>query len=174
MTDDFNPATKFRSLTGAARTIETTLVFVLTLVAAAWAGEAHVFLNLTFFKEQFLGLFFALGLAGVFLRVKVRISESEKRVPWYDWLCCLGSLLTGGYIVVMYPSIAYSLGILSPERWLLGGLAVLLVLEATRRVAGWALVWVAVVCILYAKFAYLFPGLFYAKGSSWERIASYL
>ena len=174
MADDFNPATKFRSLTGAARAIETTLVFALTLVAAAWAGEVHVFLNLTFFKEQFLGLFFALGMAGVFIRVKARISEPDNRVPWYDWLCCVGSLVTGLYVTVMYPTIAYRLGILSPERWLLGGLAVLLILEATRRVAGWALVWVAVTCILYAKFAYLFPGLLYAQGSSWQRIASYL
>ena len=174
MADDFNPATKFRSLTGAARAIETTLVFALTLVAAAWAGEVHVFLSLTFFKEQFLGLFFALGMAGVFIRVKARISEPDNRVPWYDWLCCVGSLVTGLYVTVMYPTIAYRLGILSPERWLLGGLAVLLILEATRRVAGWALVWVAVTCILYAKFAYLFPGLLYAQGSSWQRIASYL
>lgn len=174
MADDFNPATKFRSLTGAARAIETTLVFALTLVAAAWAGEVHVFLNLTFFKEQFLGLFFALGMAGVFLRVKAQISEPDERVPWYDWLCCIGSLVTGLYVTVMYPTIAYRLGILSPERWLLGGLAVFLILEATRRVAGWALVWVAVTCILYAKFAYLFPGLLYAQGSSWQRIASYL
>jgi TRAP transporter 4TM/12TM fusion protein len=174
MTDDFNPATKFRSLTGAARAIETTLVFALTLVAAAWAGEVHVFLNLTFFKEQFLGLFFALGMAGVFIRVKAQISEPDKRVPWYDWLCCVGSLVTGLYITVMYPTIAYRLGILSPERWLLGGLVIFLILEATRRVAGWALVWVAVTCILYAKFAYLFPGLLYAQGSSWQRIASYL
>jgi TRAP-type uncharacterized transport system fused permease subunit len=49
-----------------------------------------------------------------------------------------------------------------------------LILEATRRIAGWGLVWCALPCILYAKFAYLFPGLLYAKGSSWERIASYL
>jgi TRAP transporter 4TM/12TM fusion protein len=174
MTDDFNPATKFRSLTGWARTIETTLVFALTLVAAAWAGEVHIFLNLTFFKEQFLGLFFALGMAGVFLRVKAQISEPDKRVPWYDWLCCVGSLVTGLYVTVMYPTIAYRLGILSPERWLLGALVVVLILEATRRVAGWALVWVAVACILYAKFAYIFPGLLYAQGSSWQRIASYL
>ncbi|HEY3303591.1 MAG TPA: TRAP transporter fused permease subunit [Candidatus Binatia bacterium] len=174
MIDDIATATKFRSLTGPARVVDRTLLFALTLVGAAWAGELHVLLNLTFFKEQFLGLFFALGMAGVFLHVKGRIGEPGDRVPWYDWLCSAGSLLTGGYILVMYPSIAYRLGILSPERWLLGALAVLLILEATRRVAGWALVWVAVPCILYAKFAYLFPGLFFAKGSSWERIASYL
>ena len=174
MSDDLNPATKFRSLSGAAKILERTLLFALTLVSAAWAGEVHVLLNWAFFKEQFLGLFFALGMAGVFLRVKAVLHEPGARVPWYDWLGCVGSLLAGAYITVMYPSIAYRLGVLSPERWLLGGLAVLLILEATRRVAGWALVWVAVTCIVYAKFAYLFPGLLYAQGSSWQRIASYL
>ena len=174
MTDDTSNATRFRSLTGPARVAERVILLALTLVGAAWAGELHVLLNLTFFKEQFLGLFFALGMAGAFLRVNGRMSDSGDRVPWHDWLCSAGSLLVGGYIVVMYPSVAYRLGVLSPERWLLGGLAVLLILEATRRVAGWALVWVAVPCILYAKFAYLFPGLLFAKGSSWERIATYL
>jgi TRAP transporter 4TM/12TM fusion protein len=174
MSDDFNPATKFRSLVGPAKKVERTFLFALTLLAAAWAGEIHVFFNLTFFKEQFLGFFFALGMAGVFLRVKAQIDEPGDSVPWYDWLCCCGSLLAGGYITVMYPSIAYRLGILSPERWLLGGLAVLLILEATRRVAGWALVWVGVACILYAKLAFIFPGLLYSQGSSWQRIASYL
>jgi TRAP transporter 4TM/12TM fusion protein len=82
--------------------------------------------------------------------------------------------VAGIYITVMYPAIAYRLGVLSPERWLLGGMAVLLILEATRRIAGWALVWVGVTCILYAKFSYVLPGLLYAPGSSWQRIATYL
>ena len=50
----------------------------------------------------------------------------------------------------------------------------MLIFEATRRVAGWALVWVGVACILYAKLADFFPGLFAAKGASWARIVSYL
>jgi TRAP transporter 4TM/12TM fusion protein len=174
MSDDFNTVTKFRSLTGAAHAIERAVLFTLTLVAAAWAGELHVLLNLTFFKEQFLGLFFALGMAGVFLRVKSRSDESGEYVPGYDWLCFIGCLITGGYITLMYPTIAYRLGVLSPERWILGGLAILLILEATRRVTGWALVWVALPCILYAKFADFFPGLFAAKGATWQRIANYL
>jgi TRAP transporter 4TM/12TM fusion protein len=174
MSDDFNPATKFRSLTGSAKAVERAVVILLTLISAAWAGELHVFFDFTFFKEQFLGLFFALGIGGVFLRVKSRDAETGDYVPAYDWLCFIACILTGGFIVVMYPSIAYRLGILSPERWILGALAILLIFEATRRVAGWALVWVGVACILYAKFAEFFPGLFAAKGASWARIASYL
>jgi TRAP transporter 4TM/12TM fusion protein len=174
MSDDFNPAVKFRALYGPARIVERSMIFALTLVSAAWAGELHVLANLAFFKEQFLGLFFALGLAGVFLRVKRSPDEAGSSVPWHDWLCCAASLITGLYITVMYPTIAYRLGVLSPERWMLGAVAIFLILEATRRVAGWALVWVGLLCILYTKFAYLLPGLLNARGASWERIASYL
>lgn len=174
MSDDFAAASKFRSLTGTPRVIERIVLLTLTLVAAAWAAEFHVHLNLTFFKEQFLGFFFALGMAGVFLRVKSRRREPGDRVAWYDWCAFTVSLIAGGYIMVMYPSIAYRLGLLSPERWILGGLAILLILEATRRVAGWALVCVGLTCILYAKFADVFPGLFAGKGAHWARIASYL
>jgi TRAP transporter 4TM/12TM fusion protein len=174
VSDDINPADKLRTLSGAPNALARTLLFTLTLVAAAWAGELHVLLNLTFFKEQFLGLFFALGMAGVFLRVKAHPRESGDKIPWYDWLGVIGSLIAGGYVTVMYPAIAYRLGILAPERWLLGAFTVLLILEATRRIAGWALVWVGVTCILYAKFAFLFPGLLYAQGSPWARVATYL
>src|SRR3970282_1611647 len=74
----------------------------------------------------------------------------------------------------MSTPLPYRLGVLSPDRWILGGLAILLVLEATRRVAGGTLACIAPAGILYAKFAYRLPGLFYGKGSSWERIAAYL
>jgi TRAP-type uncharacterized transport system fused permease subunit len=96
------------------------------------------------------------------------------RVPWYDWLACAGALVIGGYVMVLYPTIAYTLGILSWDKLLLGGLAIVLVLEGVRRLAGWALLWIALACILYAKFAWLLPGILYARGSSWGRIAVYL
>ncbi len=174
MADDFAPATKFRSLTGAPRAAFRALLLTLTVVGALWALELHHRLPWAFFREQYLGLFLALALGAVFLGVKARQGEPGHRLPWYDWVLAAAGIGVGGYVVVLYPTIAYRLGELSAERWLLGGLAILLVLEATRRAAGWALVWVAVACILYAKFAYLFPGLLYAKGSSWGRIAAYL
>ena len=174
MSDDQSPSTKFRSLSGFASLADRTLLLLLTLSGGAWASQVQTYLNLTFFKEQFLGLFFGLGVAGVFLRVKVRPGEPGRAVPWYDWIGCVGSLLAGGYVMVMYPSIAYRLGILSPERYLLGGLAVLLILEATRRVAGSVLAGLGAVCILYAKFGYLLPGILYTQGFSWQRIAIYL
>jgi TRAP transporter 4TM/12TM fusion protein len=174
VTDDFVGTGKFRSLSGFPRGLERGLLLALTLIGAAWAAEFHLLVNFTFFKEQYLGLFFALALGAVFLGVKARRKDAGDRVPWHDWLFCAAGLVVGGYIVVFYPAIAYRLGVLTPDKWILGGVAILITLEATRRLVGWAIIWVAVVFILYAKFAYLFPGFLFAKGSTWERISAYL
>jgi len=174
VSDDFAPTIKFRSLSGLSKGVVRVLIFALTLLGSLWALEIHHSLEWAFFKEQYLGLFLALALGSIFLGVKARKTERSESVPWYDWLLAAFGLLVGGYVTVMYPTIAYRLGDLPLDRVLLGGLAILLILEATRRLVGWSLVSLAVTFILYARFAYLFPGQLYAKGSSWERIASYL
>jgi TRAP transporter 4TM/12TM fusion protein len=165
---------KFRSLTGAPAVLLRALLIGLASLGSLWALEIHQYFPWTFFKQQYLALFLALALSSVFLAVKARTKEEGARVPWYDWLFAIGGLAVGLYVVVLYPTIAYRLAVLSPDRWLLGGLAIVLILEATRRVAGGTLAWLALGVILYCRFAYLLPGIFYSKGSSWERIASYL
>jgi TRAP transporter 4TM/12TM fusion protein len=167
-------APKFRRLTGPARVVERLLLIALTLTGAAWATQVHHHLPWAFFNEQFLGLFLGLALASVFVAVKARRGETGDRVPWLDWALAALGLGVGGYVTVMYPTIAYRLGELAADRVALGAAAVLLVLEATRRLAGGTLAWVALACVLYANLAWLAPGLLYAKGSSWPRIASYL
>jgi TRAP transporter 4TM/12TM fusion protein len=174
MSDDFSGLGKFRALTGSVKAVNRLLLTCLTIVGAAWAGEIHVFFDLTFFKEQYLGLVLALSVPAVFLSVKATKREVGHRVPWYDCLFALAGAAVGGYIAVWYPTIAYQLGILTPEKVWLGALTIVLVLEATRRLVGWSLVILSGGFILYAKYAYLLPGLLYAKGSSWGRIASYL
>jgi TRAP transporter 4TM/12TM fusion protein len=165
---------RFRKLTGAPAAILRTLLITITLLGSLWALEIHHHFEVTFFKQQYLALFLALGLSSVFLAVKALPKQAGDSVPWYDWLLALGGLAIGLYVTILYPTIAYRLGILSPDRWIFGGLAIALLLEATRRVAGGTLAWLALGVILYTRFAEYMPGIFYSKSPSWARIASYL
>jgi TRAP transporter 4TM/12TM fusion protein len=174
LSDDFAIASKFRSLAGFPRVLARALLSSITVLGSIWGMGLQHYLPWAFFNQQYLGLFFALALASIFLVIKARPKESGARVPWHDWLLAAAAVAAGGYVTVMYPTLAYRLGMLSPDRWILGGLAIILVLEAVRRIAGGTLAWVALGCVLYANLAYLFPGLLYARGSSWARIASYL
>ena len=166
--------TKFRTLEGPARTAERLLLLALTMVGAFWATQVHHYLPFAFFNEQYLGLFLALGLAPVFVCTRASARAPATSVPWYDWLLAAAALTVGGYVAVMYPTIAYTLGIITWDKLGLAIVAIVVVLEAVRRIAGWALMWIAVVCLLYAKLAWLFPGMLNARGSSWSRIAIYL
>ena len=165
---------RFRALTGRPAKILRTLLISLTLLGSLWALEIHNYFQITFFKQQYLALFLALALGAVFLAVKTYPKQAGDHVPWYDWLLALGGMAIGLYVTILYPTIAYRLGVLSPDRWIFGGLALILVIEATRRVAGGTLAWLALGVILYTKFAEFLPGIFYSKSPSWARIASYL
>src|SRR5438552_11583380 len=165
---------RFRKLTGTPAAILRALLITVTVLGSLWALELQNYFEITFFKQQYLSLFLALALGSVFLAVKPSPKQPSDRVPWYDWLLALGGLAIGLYVTILYPTIAYRLGILSPDRWIFGGLALILVIEATRRVAGGTLAWLALGVILYTKFAEFLPGIFYSKSASWTRIASYL
>src|SRR6266508_1691302 len=138
---------RFRTLTGSPASILRFLLISLSVLGSIWALEVHNYFEIAFFKQQYLALFLVLALGG---------------------------LAVGLYVTILYPTIAYRLGILSPDRWIFGGLALILIVEATRRVAGGTLAWLALGVILYTRFAEWLPGIFYAKSASWARIASYL
>ena len=165
---------KYRALGGAARVVEASLLIALTVAGGAWAAQLHRYWPWAFFNEQYLGLFLGLGLAPVFLVMKAHPRAPHDRVPWYDALACTASLLVGGFVLVSYPRLAYSLAILTWDKIVLGAVCLVLILEAVRRIAGWPLAMIGIACIAYANLAWALPWLFNAKGSSWSRIAVYL
>jgi TRAP-type uncharacterized transport system fused permease subunit len=61
-------------------------------------------------------------------------------------------------------------GIHSTTDFVVAGVAVILVLEATRRVAGWPMVIVAVGFLAYALLGNHLPGLFAHRGVSLQRL----
>jgi len=86
----------------------------------------------------------------------------------------LGAVIVMGYQVAFHDAIAMRYGELTPLELWLGIAAVAIVLEATRRAIGWAIVVLAVAFLAYAYFGYLLPGAAGHRGYSVERIVSQL
>ena len=126
------------------------------------------------FNEQYMGLFLGLALCATYLLIPARPSFGRRGFPWYDLIGAFAGLTVGLYIFVYYPSVVNSLGDISTERVVLGCITVLLLAEASRRLVGWPLVIIAGCFLLYALFAYIFPGDFYGRGWSISRLATYL
>ena len=126
------------------------------------------------FNEQYMGLFLALSLFATFLLVPGRGVADRAHVPWYDLIAALAGLGVGLYVFVQYPKLVDTLGEISTESMVFGSITVLLLAEGTRRLIGWPLVIIAICFVVYALFAYIFPGDFYGRGWSVPRLATYL
>jgi len=166
---------KIRQLHGWVDALVQGLLFALTAIGSLWALDLHVYLNLVVYTEQYLALILCIGLGTIFLTIKARKSEPAGiGVPWYDWLLAAATVVVAGYIVVEYPRLISEAGIASWDKLALGTIAILLVMEATRRVIGWFLIWVAVIFILYARYSHLMPEIIEAPSTEWDRLIIYL
>ena len=102
--------------------------------------------RVSIFYQQYLALFWGLISALLFLTVPAKKGTPRDGVPFYDLLLALISIFLGLYVTLYYPKILFTLGIMSTPRVLLGILAVIIVLETTRRLEGWALT-VIILCL---------------------------
>jgi TRAP transporter 4TM/12TM fusion protein len=165
---------RFRPLQGPVKLVHDGLLLSLAILGAVWSLEIHSDLGITIFKEQFLALIFMIGMTAVFLSVPARAGDNDPSTPWYDYGLAGLSIGVSGFVLFHYHVIRDDLGLLSPERWILGTIAVLLVLEATRRIAGWALVILAAALMFYAKFSDFFPGFLNMPTTNWDRLSVYM
>lgn len=166
---------RFRQLTGFARYTQLGLGLATPLTAMVFILDLPLYLTgVSLFAQQYLGLFLGLILAYVFISVPADQKVSKNRVPWYDILCACASMVVGLYVMFYYPQLLITLGFYSPVKVILGIVAILSILEATRRLAGWPLVIIVAGFILYGRFGYLMPGVLAGKEISWPRLISQL
>jgi len=163
-----------RELGGAARVLERAALVAIPAAGVLFVLQVPSRLGVALFREQYLGLLLALALFATFLGTRATRRARSAGVPWYDALLALGSLLVGGYVAVYYPAIADRLAVLTPDKWVLGGMAVALLLEATRRLSGPSVAVVGLAFVLYAHFADRLPGPLAGTPARWERLFTYL
>ena len=137
-------------------------------------GLQYKITDVTIYNQQWLGAYLTLLLSSVFI-VKPATNKSPKdRVPWYDWILALAAFPAGLWITINYPRIAEKLGVASTERLIFGGIALLLLLEAIRRLLGKVIVIILLVFLFYGKYSNYFPGIFAGGATTWERYINYL
>ncbi|MBE6910625.1 MAG: TRAP transporter permease [Ruminococcaceae bacterium] len=117
-----------------------------------------------------VGLILVLGFA---LYPAFRKS-SRRKIAWYDWLFIAASAVMPVYVFVRYPTFI-STGFQGETIDIIfGTILILLVLECSRRLSGWALPILSIIFLLYALYGRSFPGIFRHRGYTWHRIVTYL
>ncbi|MBM3541785.1 MAG: TRAP transporter permease, partial [Alphaproteobacteria bacterium] len=116
-----------------------------------------------------------LGSVIGFLAFAAWKGEAPDRVPWFDWLLCAASLAILAYIAVNLEALLFRAGVL-PTVWdmVVGAAGTAILLELTRRTAGWALPALAAVFMAYAFVGPWMPGVLHHAGIRADAFFSYI
>ena len=116
----------------------------------------------TAYIQRTVHLGFALVL--IFLLFPATKKAPRRHIAWYDYGLAALAIIICGYWPVFYESLVKMVGSIDLPQMIIGGIAVLLVLEASRRVVGLPLVIIASVFMLYAIFGPYMPGMLAHRG----------
>ncbi|MBM4338364.1 MAG: TRAP transporter permease [Deltaproteobacteria bacterium] len=100
-------------------------------------------------------------------------AEPPKLSTLWDYFLFLLSLISIIYLVYQFREIVMRGGATTKYDLVMGGILILLVLEATRRSLGWSLPIIAILGILYALLGDRIPGLWGHKGVDLETFIAY-
>lgn len=168
LVEKYDAESRYRKLTGYAGKFITAWLCAMSLFHLATAG----LITLPVAIQRSIHLTFA--IVAVYVLYPCSTKGSKTKTPWYDWFLAFASLLVIGYIVVFYNNItrrgADPLGYEIP----LGIAAIILVIEAGRRVVGNVLPVLSSIFLAYCYFGNYVPGIFQIRGYSISRIVQHM
>ena len=132
---------------------------LMTFIALLWNIDLFQDLGFALVNEQYYAFVMALALAVVFLSVRLNRSE-DGRVPWYDIVLALISIVTLFYVAANFLWLRDEggLGGNTDLGIAIGAVLMVLILDGLRRSAGYIMLIVAGIFVLYAPFGHLVPG----------------
>ncbi len=95
-------------------------------------------------------------------------------VPLYDWALFAVAVVSSLYLPAIFHEIAFKTGNPSTLDVAMGTALTLVVIEATRRTMGWALVVITLGFIAYAFAGPWMPGILVHPGTTWSQLADHL
>ncbi|WP_085047246.1 TRAP transporter permease, partial [Brevirhabdus pacifica] len=130
---------------------------LLVLVAIAWSLNLTRKLGFHFYAQQYLALLLGLSLAITFLSSRSCEARPTRAAPWGDQLLAALSLLVLGFVALRYPALVLQVFLKPLAVWVPGLLTTALLLEALRRITGWALPAIVTVFLFLALAGNMLP-----------------
>lgn len=107
--------------------------------------------------------------------------SSRKVIAWYDYILMILSIVIPAYMWTNYQAIIDRVGDANQMDVIMGTILVLLVIEASRRITGWALPLIGIIFMIYALMGARqglipinVPGVFLHRGFQWTKLIGHL
>lgn len=168
LVEKYDAESRYRRLSGLQGIIITCLLAAMSLFHLYTAGIATMPIAI----QRAVHLTFA--ITAVYILFPASKRSSRLKTPWYDWLLAITAGCVIGYIIFFYNDIARRGAEPIGYEVYLGVAAVLLVLEAGRRVVGNVLPCMSILFLLYCYFGNYAPGMFQIRGYSISRMIQHM
>ena len=108
-----------------------------------------------------------------FIMYPLSKKSSNQKVPWYDWVLIGLSATVPLYVWCDYLGVVERAGMPNTTDMIMATILVGLVLEASRRMSGWALPILSLIFIAYGLFGRDMPGIFMHRGYNWLQLSNH-
>jgi TRAP transporter 4TM/12TM fusion protein len=145
---------------------------VIAVVFSTFQVYTAIFGSLVPQLQRSIHLSFALVLA--YLLYPSGKGKKDKPIGVVDVILMFASTWIAIYWMIFYEDILYRVGDTTTADFWMGIIAIILVLEATRRVIGYPVFFLGLFSLFYCYFGALFPGFLMHRGLSLERITRHM
>src|SRR5699024_11173497 len=148
------------------------IVFILLLSFSIFQLYTGAFGQFTAYIQRTVHLGFALTL--IFMLYPARKTKMNNKIPWYDIILILLAVIVTSYWPIFYETLVQQIGTITELQIIIGGIAILLVLEAARRAVGLPITIIAILFLLYAYFGSYMQGNFGHRGFTNVRLGDFM
>lgn len=164
----YDKGSDFRVLSG----IQGKMVAIVLLCFSLFQLYSSTLVTLDAMIQRSIHLAFGLGL--VFILYPTKSSWSKTKLHPVDAVLSALAVIVCLYVVVFYKDLVYRAGLINTTDMIIGLIAILLVLEAARRVIGLPMVVIALVFIAYAFLGPYIPGPLAHRGVNLSNLVQHL
>ena len=136
----------------ALKLLQKTYLGAIVVIGLAWVIDVPQFFGLSLIDAEWIGPLIAFGVAAAFLRHPYRAQAS-----WLEVTLGLAALASWSWMALNYSNWVVDFAGYTPEKYVPGLVAVLLLLEALRKTAGLPITILVWVLVAYSLFGYLLP-----------------
>lgn len=166
--EKYDAESRYRKLTGLQGKFITAWLCAMSLFHLYTAGIATMPITI----QRAIHLTFA--IVAVYILFPGIRKGSKTSTPLYDWILAIAAGGVTGYIIFFFNEIARRGAEPLPYEIWLGIAAIILVLEAGRRVVGNVLPCMSIIFLLYCYFGNYAPGMFQIRGYTVSRIIQHM